>query len=395
MLANNDAGGMISYAVTGATFGIGWFIQFLLLLAPIGYSVQEMSMRLAAVTRTDYAKLVRAHFGRVPAICSVAALLAANSLYMITEFAGMTAGLSALGLRLWASDAASLSVVSGVAMLSGYRGKRHLAVALGALSGVSIVVAFLAHPSPAALGGAFSSRPARGTSVGPDLTLLLIVAAVGNAVAPFMLYFASGAVTEVRLTSRDLRFGRVDAAVGSLLQTAVAIAVVVCGAAIGSGVLPSIGDPRKLILGLLHAVGTVGGDLFAVALAGAGALAAITISFATAYAVSGARACRAGMHSGITEAPLFYWIYFGMLVLGATAILIPGLPLMMIAVFAQIGGAALLVPDLVMLVLLTSNRTVMKRHVNPAWKTMVGLSIVVLYFGVSGAVLAFSLQKFH
>lgn len=49
-LANNDAGGVIAYAVTGVKFGIGLFVPFVICLVPLSFTIQEMSMRLCAVT---------------------------------------------------------------------------------------------------------------------------------------------------------------------------------------------------------------------------------------------------------------------------------------------------------------------------------------------------------
>ena len=49
-IANNDAGGVIAYAVTGAQFGIRLFVPLVICLAPLEFSIQEMNMRLGAAT---------------------------------------------------------------------------------------------------------------------------------------------------------------------------------------------------------------------------------------------------------------------------------------------------------------------------------------------------------
>lgn len=45
MIADNDAGGVITYAQTGSIFGIGFFIPFMVLMLPVAYFVQEMTVR--------------------------------------------------------------------------------------------------------------------------------------------------------------------------------------------------------------------------------------------------------------------------------------------------------------------------------------------------------------
>jgi Mn2+/Fe2+ NRAMP family transporter len=84
-------------------------------------------------------------------------------------------------------------------------------------------------------------------------------------------------------------------------------------------------------------------------------------------------------------------VYFGSLLLGAIIILIPRLPLNMMAVFTQIVAAMLLVPDLVFLVLLTGNATLMGQHVNPWWKQLAGWAIVTLYTAMSAVTIFITL----
>jgi len=55
MVADNDAGGITTYTATGAKYGYG-LIWFLVLLGPIAYFVQEMTVRLGAVTNAAMRK---------------------------------------------------------------------------------------------------------------------------------------------------------------------------------------------------------------------------------------------------------------------------------------------------------------------------------------------------
>jgi len=159
LLANNDAGGMISYTMTGARFGIGLFLPLLFLLAPVGYNFQEMSMRLGAVAQEDYQELLRRHFGRFCCYGSVSALALANLFYIITEFVGMTAGLTLVGLPLWAADLLSLVFVGVVTLLIGYWPKERLVLTVGAINIAFVAAAILTHPNPASIAKAFTSWP--------------------------------------------------------------------------------------------------------------------------------------------------------------------------------------------------------------------------------------------
>ena len=64
MIADNDAGGITTYAATGAKFGYS-LIWFLILLGPVAYFVQEMTVRLGAVTKHGHAEAIFSAFGLV------------------------------------------------------------------------------------------------------------------------------------------------------------------------------------------------------------------------------------------------------------------------------------------------------------------------------------------
>ena len=49
-LGENDAPSMLSYSADGARYGIGFFIPFVILTFVMGFIVQEMTVRLGAVT---------------------------------------------------------------------------------------------------------------------------------------------------------------------------------------------------------------------------------------------------------------------------------------------------------------------------------------------------------
>ena len=69
MLGENDGPSMISYATSGATYGVGFFLPFILVTFGMAVVVQEMCMRVGAVTHRGYgaarARAVRPHVGMV------------------------------------------------------------------------------------------------------------------------------------------------------------------------------------------------------------------------------------------------------------------------------------------------------------------------------------------
>ena len=199
MLANNDAGGVISYAVTGALFGVGLFIPLVICLAPLAFTIQEMSMRLGAVTQEGFSKLVLRRYGRFWGYYHISTLAVENLLTLITEFIGMTAGLILIGLPLWLSDIACLGLIVTCVLLTGYWTKERVALCVGALNVIFLVVAAMTHPSAATIGHALVAwNP---PAAHPSTVLWYVIATVGNAIAPWMIFFR-GAVRSTKGSRR-------------------------------------------------------------------------------------------------------------------------------------------------------------------------------------------------
>ena len=97
MVADNDAGGITTYAATGAKYGYD-LIWFLVILGPVAYFVQEMTVRLGAVTKRGHAEAIFDAFGPFWGWFSLLDLMLTDWLTLITEFIGMTAALRIFGV---------------------------------------------------------------------------------------------------------------------------------------------------------------------------------------------------------------------------------------------------------------------------------------------------------
>jgi Mn2+/Fe2+ NRAMP family transporter len=98
-----------------------------------------------------------------------------------------------------------------------------------------------------------------------------------------------------------------------------------------------------------------------------------------------------GWESGIDKdfrtAPQFFWLYTGLIVLGAATILYPGAPLILIMYLSQVVNGMLLPFVLIFMLRLINDRELMGEHVNSrafngiAWTTtavMVALTALLL-----------------
>ena len=97
MVADNDAGGISTYAVTGSKYGFNVLWLFFILV-PMAFLAQEMAVRLGAVTKRGHAEVIFEGFGPFWGWFSIIDLAIINWLTLVTEYIGMTAAMSLFGV---------------------------------------------------------------------------------------------------------------------------------------------------------------------------------------------------------------------------------------------------------------------------------------------------------
>jgi NRAMP (natural resistance-associated macrophage protein)-like metal ion transporter len=100
MVADNDAGGISTYAQTGAKTGFNLLWAFLILV-PMAYYVQEMTVRLGAVTKRGHAEAIFDGFGKFWGWFSIFDLALINWLTLVTEYIGMTQAMRLFNIPEW------------------------------------------------------------------------------------------------------------------------------------------------------------------------------------------------------------------------------------------------------------------------------------------------------
>jgi Mn2+/Fe2+ NRAMP family transporter len=91
------------------------------------------------------------------------------------------------------------------------------------------------------------------------------------------------------------------------------------------------------------------------------------------------------------EAALFYAANFGVALLAALVILIPGAPLLSIALNANVLATVLLPVSLVFMVMLANDRGLMGRHANRRSTNVIGIAVIA-FVGICGA--AYGIDSF-
>jgi Mn2+/Fe2+ NRAMP family transporter len=388
MLGENDGPSMISYATSGATYGVGFFLPFIVVTFAMSVVVQEMCMRVGAVTHRGYGQLVLERYGPRWGWFNAGALVLTNIVTLIAEFVAIRVGLAYF--HLGAAVAAALGVVLVILSLSGGRYWRweRLVLGMAIFNALFLAAAILVKPDWGSVGhalGTFSPFP----SGSVNTLLLLIASTIGATVTPWMIFFQQSASADKGLTPGDLRHGRWDTAAGGLLAAVFGCGALIAGAALfghgGAGIqgLAGAGFPGALSEVSGHLVAT----LFALGLIEAGAVAVLTISASTGYAAGECLGVAHSFNDSPRSAAVFYAASLGAALLAAAIILIPGVPLLSIALNANVLATVLLPVALVFLIALANDRQLMGRWKNGRATNWLAI-VIVLFISVCGTAYA-------
>ncbi len=374
MVADNDAGGITTYAATGAKYGYG-LIWFLILLGPIAYIIQEMTVRLGAVTKRGHAEAIFDAFGPFWGWFSLIDLTIVNWLTMITEFIGMTAALAIFGVPGWIT-VISVSLIMLVMVLQGrYWTWEKITLVFCVLNFIYIPAAFIVQPSVSKVLGVIGQGiiphfPGGFTS---DMFFFLM-ANIGTTIAPWMLFFQQSSVVDKNMREKDMLWGKIDTAVGALGTVVVAVFVLIVTGTLLYGT--NIEDAAQAARVIMHTDNYVGSFL-AIGLWDAGLLGAVCISLASSWAFGEVFGWAHSLNYKVKEASWFYAYYFISLITAGIVVLIPGAPLVLITLFVQVIAVTLLPAALVFLILLLNNDEIMGKYKNTLIQNILDVAIVI------------------
>src|SRR3989344_8614835 len=288
--AGNDAGGIATYAVAGASFGL----KFLWLIIPITialYIVQEMSARLGAATGKGFSDLVRENFDLRATIFMMALLFVANASVVVSNFIGMAAALELFGITKYISIPILTIIIWWMIVKGTYAKVEKIFILMSGVFISYIISSFLARPNWPEVMHDFVTPS---ISFEPSFIALLI-AFVGTTIAPYMQMYAQSAVVERGITMSDLKFEKIDTFLGIFFSNAVSFFIIVATAYTLFTNNIHIDTAADAALALAPVAGHFAQFLFGIGLFGASVLAASVISLTTSFAL-----CNAfGWESGI------------------------------------------------------------------------------------------------
>ena len=374
MIGDNDAGGVATYAQAGQNYGYS-LLWTMTLLLPVLIVIQEMVVRLAAVTHVGHAALVTRRFGRFWGWFSSADLFVLNFLTLVTEFIGVALALEYFHISRTISVPLSAAALIAVTVTGSFRRWERAMFAFLAINVLLVPLMWLSHPDYQQVGRGILTPGVQGGM--SSEALLLIIAIVGTTVAPWQLFFQHGNVIDKRITPQFLNYERADNVVGSLVTQLGTVVFMVAGAVAVAGT-PLTGKFTDA-LGVTQALSAHShllAIIFAILLLDASIVGAAAVTLSSSYAFGDMFGVHHSLHRRFREARSFYVTYTLSVVFAAGLVLIPHAALGLITLAVQALAGILLPAACAFLLLLCNDRPLLGPWVNPRWLNVVSSIII-------------------
>ncbi len=379
---DNDAGGITTYSLAGAQFGL----KLIWSLIPIMIAlivVQEMCARMGVVTGKGLSDLIREKFGAKITFYLMIGVFLTNMGNVLSEFAGIAAGMQIFGVNKFISVPISALLVWWMVVKGTYKSveKAFLVACVFYIS--YVVTGIIVKPD---WGNVFEQF------LHPQLSfnaseMTMLIGLVGTTIAPWMQFYLQASIVEKGIKIEEYKFARFDVITGGVLVHIVAFFIIlVCAETLFKhGV--RIETAKDAALSLEPLAGKYCTYLFAFGLVNASLFAASILPLSTTYLICEGLGWEAGIDKKFMEAPQFYGFYSLIIFLGAGIILYPHFPLIPIMYFSQVINGMVLPFVLIFMLLLINDKKLMMGYTNGpvfnaiAWVTsavMIGLILFLL-----------------
>jgi NRAMP (natural resistance-associated macrophage protein)-like metal ion transporter len=391
--ADDDPSGISTYSVAGASFGYLplWTALFSF---PLMTAVQLMCARLGLVTGFGLAGVIRRRYPRWVLWGACALLVVANVINIAADLGGMAEATSMVaGTPVALMVPVFGAVIVLLLMWSSYRSIARVFKWLTLVLLAYILTAFVAR---------VDWRQVLAATLIPHIEwsrpfFSVLVAIFGTTISPYLFFWqASQEVEEERAkgrnlarrrgaTSDELRACRTDVITGMLASNAIMYFIIMTTAAtLHAHGKTNIGTAQEAAEALRPLAGAGAYWLFTLGLIGTGMLAVPVLAGSCAYAIAEASAWRGSLDQRPHRAKRFYIVLVVAMALGV-ALNYAGLDAIKLLFTTAVINGVLAPPLVLIVLLLTGDRTVMGDAVNSRTVSFLGwLTFVVMVVAAVG-----------
>jgi Mn2+/Fe2+ NRAMP family transporter len=363
-MADNDAGGVATYSVAGAT--LGYPILFLLfLVTPLLAITQEMGMRLTLVTRRGLADLIRERHGVSISLLIFSGLFVANLGTITTEFAAIRTVGGILNIPVAPFLIGILLIAFFFIVQGNYRITQSIMLVVS-LFYLTYVISALKSGADwgLALSNLIYPHGVKWTSEYARNYLIIGMGVLGTTITPWGQFFISSFAFDKKIHEDTLKYSQIETYWGAFLTDFFSFFMIVATAS----TLFVRGIPLTSGAQAAEAIRPFAGDfaatLFAIGILAAAFMGLVIVPLSTAYAFSEFFGISGSLDSDYQSSRTFYSLFMIQLVLAALITAVPGISLFHFAIATQTLNAMILPLVFYYLIRLASDPNLMGSHVN-------------------------------
>ena len=392
-MADNDASGVATYSIAGAS--LGYPVLFILLIITVLLGItQEMGIRLALVTRKGLGDLIRERFGVRVSLFIFACLFLANMGTIIVDLAAVKTTSTILNIPAIPAMIV-LVIISFLFVTKGnYKINQNIMLVSCLFYFTYIISAFRAHPN---WGVAVSNLIIpHGVTVTPEYIrnyIIIGLGVLGTTVTPWGQFFISSFAFDKKIEIGRLKYSQFETYWGAFLTDFFSFFMIIATAAtLFVNKIPLVSG-EQAALAIKPFAGELAGTLFAVGILNAGFMGIVIVSLSTAYAFAEFFGLSGGLDTTFTKSRTFYVIFLAQLLIAGIFVLSPNVSLFKLVIASQALNAMMLPFIFYYLLKLTNSHEVMGPYTNSLFQKRFGMISVIVISIASLLALVFTIFR--
>jgi Mn2+/Fe2+ NRAMP family transporter len=367
-MADNDAGGVATYSIAGATLGYPILFPLLIITVLLGIT-QEMGMRLTLVTRRGLADLIREKYGVKISLFIFLGLFIANLGTITVEVSAIKTTSGMLNIPV-APFVILVLLISFLFVSKGnYKLTQNIMLVVSLFYLTYLISAIKAKPDwGLALSNLLYPHGVAWTREYIRNYLIIGMGVLGTTITPWGQFFISSFAFDKKIDKNTLQYSQLETYWGAFLTdffsffmiVATASTLFVRGIALASG--------EQAAEAIRPFAGDLASTLFAIGILAAGFMGLVIVPLSTAYAFSELFGLSGSLDSDYQKSKTFYILFVIQLVMAASFTAIPGISLFHFAIATQTLNAMILPLVFYYLIKLTSDQKLMGPHANSGFQ---------------------------
>lgn len=364
--ADDDAGGILTYSIIGATLGYA-LLWLMVLSTPMLIAIQSVCARLGNVTHKGLGVLIRERWGTQVVTCIAFLVVLGNVGTIAADLAGMGVAAQLLtGIQWFWFILPFSAIMVYVLIFKNFKWIERTLIGLSFFLLAYVVAGFMAEPN---WGQVLYN------TVVPHMRfdssfLFAAIALLGTTITSYVMFYQTSTEVEAHRTTKDLKKSMFDTVAGMLYSNLVSYFIIITSAVwfFSHGI--NITTAEQAALALRPLAGDYSYYLFAIGLFGASTLAVFVIAASTAYTVGSAfNWPHCGLNQPFKRAKKFYYA-IAATVAGGILILALGVSPIDSMIYSQFFLGVIL-PVLVYMVMRLVNDEKVVGQFKPSWSTNV------------------------